>query len=224
VTVLTATANHGLLLKLNAPNNPPYWNEARRHLLAVDPDLGKIIKKCGPGKLVARNDGFFSLARSIVGQQISVKAAQSIWNKLEQEVGKISPERVIQKTASELRGCGVTRQKSGYLLDLACHFTKGNLGKQNWEELDDDEVKSVVTQIKGIGPWTAEMFLMFHLLRPDVLPVGDVGIQNAMKLHFNEDKEMTAGEMISRAEPWRPWRSVASWYLWRSLDPVTVDY
>jgi len=210
--------------KLNKPSNPPYWNKARRHLLAVDPALGKIIKRCGREKLVARNDGFFSLARSIVGQQISVKAAQSIWNKLEQEIGEISPERIIKKTALELRKCGVTRQKANYLLDLSHHFMEGNLKEQNWRELDDDEVKSLVTQIKGIGPWTAEMFLMFHLLRPDILPVGDVGIQKAMKLHFNEDKQMTAEEMISRAEPWRPWRSVASWYLWRSLDPLPVDY
>jgi len=183
-----------------------------------------VIRKCGRGKLVARNDGFFSLARSIVGQQISVKAAQSIWNKLEQKVGGISPERVIQRTALELRECGVTRQKSTYLLDLAHHFTEGNLAEQNWEELNDSEVKNLITRVKGIGPWTAEMFLMFHLLRPDILPVGDVGIQNAMKLHFNENKQMTAQQMISRAEPWRPWRSVASWYLWRSLDPLPVDY
>ncbi|MEE2694504.1 MAG: DNA-3-methyladenine glycosylase [Pseudomonadota bacterium] len=210
--------------KLNKSSNPPYWDKARRHLLAVDPVLATIIKKCGPGKLVARNDGFFSLARSIVGQQISVKAAQSIWNKLEQEVGVISPERLMGKTGLELRKCGVTRQKSAYLLDLAHHFTKGSLREQNWEDLDDDQVANQVTQVKGIGPWTAEMFLMFHLLRPDILPVGDVGIQNAMKLHFNQDKQMTAEEIIARAEPWRPWRSVASWYLWRSLDPLPVDY
>ena len=210
--------------KVQKSSNPPYWNKARRHLLAADPALATIIKKCGQGKLVARNDGFFSLARSIVGQQISVKAAQSIWGKLEQEVGEISPERVIKRTALELRKCGVTRQKSQYLLDLAHHFTIGNLGKQNWTDLDDHQVKSLVTQIKGVGPWTAEMFLMFHLLRPDILPTGDVGIQKAMKLHFNQNKKMTAEEMIARAEPWRPWRSVASWYLWRSIDPLPVDY
>ena len=210
--------------KLHKSANPTYWNKARRHLLSADPALGMVIRKCGRGKLVARNDGFFSLARSIVGQQISVKAAQSIWNKLEQKVGGISPERVIQRTALELRECGVTRQKSTYLLDLAHHFTEGDLREQNWEELNDNEVKNLITRVKGIGPWTAEMFLMFHLLRPDILPVGDVGIQNAMALHFNQNKQMTAQEMISRAESWRPWRSVASWYLWRSLDPLPVDY
>tara|TARA_A100001037_G_scaffold264945_1_gene256119 strand:+ start:2858 stop:3505 length:648 start_codon:yes stop_codon:yes gene_type:complete len=210
--------------KLRKSSNPPYWNRARRHLLAEDPALAMVIKKCGRGRLVPRNDGFFSLARSIVGQQISVKAAQSIWNKLEQKVGKISPEHMIQQTALELRECGVTRQKSVYLLDLAHHFTEGNLRNQNWADLNDSQVKNLLTRVKGIGPWTAEMFLMFHLLRPDILPVGDVGIQNAMKLHFNKNKQMTPQEMISRAEPWRPWRSVASWYLWRSLDPLPVDY
>ena len=148
-----------------------------------------IIKKCGQGKLVARNDGFFSLARSIVGQQISVKAAQSIWGKLEQEVGEISPERVIKRTALELRKCGVTRQKSQYLLDLAHHFTIGNLGKQNWTDLDDHQVKSLVTQIKGVGPWTAEMFLIFYLARPNILPRGDIGIRNSLINLYGENNK-----------------------------------
>ena len=192
--------------------------------MAADPKLGLVITNCGPGKLRARDDAFFSLARSIVGQQISVKAAQSIWDKLEKNLGKVTAQNVSGRTTLELRKNGVTRQKSAYLVDLAHHFLEGNLDKQDWQKLSDDEVIGLVTKIKGIGPWTAQMFLIFHLLRPDVLPLGDIGIQKAMALHFNGGERMTEQGMTDRAEPWRPWRSVASWYLWRSLDPLPVDY
>ena len=210
--------------KSNSRLHPRFWAKARQHLLAADPALGLVITKCGSGKLLARDDAFFSLARSIVGQQISVKAAQSIWNKLEKNLGVVTADNVSDRTTSELRKSGVTRQKSGYLIDLAHHFLEGNLQKQDWQKLSDEEVISLVSQIKGIGPWTAQMFLIFHLLRPDVLPLGDIGIQKAMGLHFNGGDRMTPQEMTNRAEPWRPWRSVASWYLWRSLDPLPVDY
>ena len=210
--------------KSNSRLHPRFWTKACQHLLAADPALGLVITKCGSGKLLARDDAFFSLARSIVGQQISVKAAQSIWDRLEKNLGGVTADNVSARTTSELRKSGVTRQKSGYLIDLAHHFLEGNLQKQDWQKLSDEEVISLVSQIKGIGPWTAQMFLIFHLLRPDVFPLGDIGIQNAMGLHFNAGDRMTAQEMTDRAEPWRPWRSVASWYLWRSLDPLPVDY
>jgi len=210
--------------KSNRRLHPPYWAKARQYLIAEDSALGLVITKCGPGKLLARDDAFFSLARSIVGQQISVKAAQSIWDRLEQNLGGVTPNNVSGRTTPELRKFGVTRQKSGYLIDLAHHFLAGDLQKQDWQKLSDEEVIGLVSQIKGIGPWTAQMFLIFHLLRPDVLPLGDIGIQKAMGLHFNGGDRMTAEEMTNRAEPWRPWRSVASWYLWRSLDPLPVDY
>ena len=210
--------------KSNSRLHPRFWAKARQHLLAADPVLGLVITKCGSGKLLARDDAFFSLARSIVGQQISVKAAQSIWNKLEKNLGVVTADNVSSRTTSELRKSGVTRQKSGYLIDLAHHFLEGNLQEQDWQKLSDEEVISLVSQIKGIGPWTAQMFLIFHLLRPDVLPLGDIGIQKAMGLHFNGGDRMTPQEMTNRAEPWRPWRSVASWYLWKSLDPLPVDY
>jgi DNA-3-methyladenine glycosylase II len=210
--------------KSNSQLHPPFWTKARQHLLAADPVLGLVITKCGSGKLRARDDAFFSLARSIVGQQISVKAAQSIWDRLEKNLGGVTADNVSGRTTSELRKSGLTRQKSGYLIDLAHHFLEENLHKQDWQKLNDEEVVTLVSQIKGVGPWTAQMFLIFHLLRPDVLPLGDIGIQNAMALHFNGGGRMTAQGMTDQAEPWRPWRSVASWYLWRSLDPLPVDY
>jgi len=208
----------------NAISGPRFWVKARRHLVQADPVLAKIVKSCGRAQLVPRNDAFFSLARSIVGQQISVKAAQSIWNKLVNELGDITVKKVASASQEQLRGCGITRQKSGYLMDLAMHFQNNKLDTKSWHKLDDEQVIKDLIQVKGIGRWTAEMFLIFHLLRPDVLPLGDIGIQRAMRLHFNCGETMSDDEMISKAEPWRPWRSVAVWYLWRSLDPEPVDY
>ena len=208
----------------NATSGPPFWAKARRHLIQTDPVLAQIVKSCGRAQLVPRNDAFFSLARSIVGQQISVKAAQSIWDKLANELGAVTVKKVASANHNRLRGCGITRQKSGYLLDLAAHFQNDKLDTKGWRKLDDEQVIKDLIQVKGIGRWTAEMFLIFHLLRPDVLPLGDIGIQRAMRLHFNGGKTMSDDAMISKAEPWRPWRSVAVWYLWRSLDPEPVDY
>ena len=209
---------------LDATSSPLFWAEARRHLMRADPVLAQIIKSCGRAQLAPRNDAFFSLARSIVGQQISVKAAQSIWDRLVNELGNITIQKVGSANQEQLRGCGITRQKSGYLLDLAMHFQNDKLDTTRWHKLDDEEVIKDLIQVKGIGRWTAEMFLIFHLLRPDVLPLGDIGVQRAMRLHFNRGETMSADAMILKAEPWRPWRSVAVWYLWRSIDPAPVDY
>ena len=205
-------------------SRPPFWLKARRHLIGADPMLSAIIKCCASEHLLPRNDAFFSLARSIVGQQISVKAAQSIWNRLVEELGGMNVVKVASTNSERIRSCGVTRQKSAYLLDLAQHFQDGKLETQSWKRLDDEHVIKDITQVKGVGRWTAEMFLIFHLLRPDVLPLGDIGIQKAMRLHFNDGDPMSEDAMTARAEPWRPWRSVAVWYLWRSLDPQPVDY
>ena len=208
----------------DALSRPPFWLNARHHLLGSDPVLAKIIENCGSKQLVPRNDAFFSLARSIVGQQISVKAAQSIWDRVVKELGGMTVRKVATANQERLRRCGITRQKSGYLLDLAKRFQDGKLDTKGWHRLDDEQVVTNLIQVKGIGRWTAEMFLIFHLLRPDVLPLGDIGIQRAMRLHFNDGDTMSEDAMTVRAEPWRPWRSVAVWYLWRSLDPQPVDY
>ena len=209
---------------LDATSGPLFWAQARRHLIQADPALAEIIQSCGRAQLAPRNDAFFSLARSIVGQQISVKAAQSIWDRLVNELGTITVQKVILSNQEQLRSCGITRQKSGYLLDLAIHFQNDKLDTKLWHKLDDEEVIKDLIQVKGIGRWTAEMFLIFHLLRPDVLPLGDIGVQRAMRLHFNRGETMSADAMILKAEPWRPWRSVAVWYLWRSIDPEPMDY
>ena len=202
----------------------PYWSEARRELTGADPVLGKLIARAGDAMLRPRHDPFFSLSRSIVGQQISVKAAESVWQKMLGRLGEVSPATMSGQDVEILRQCGLSRQKAAYLLSLAGHFLDGSLQQEQWQAMDDESVIDRLVQVKGIGRWTAEMFLIFHLLRPDVLPVDDIGIQKAIANHFNDGIRPKAKEMIAIAEPWRPWRSVASWYLWRSLDAVPVEY
>ena len=201
-----------------------YWEEAQRALAAADPTLGKVIKLAGDSILRPRHDPFFSLSRSIVGQQISVKAAESVWQKMLAHVGEITPKAVSGENEDSLRECGLSRPKARYILSLAEHFIDGSLQQEQWSEMDDEAVIERLVQVKGIGRWTAEMFLIFHLLRPDVLPVDDIGIQKAIGNHFNGGVRPDPKEMVAIAEPWRPWRSVASWYLWRSLDAVPVEY
>ena len=202
----------------------PYWSEARRELTGADPVLGKLIARAGDAMLRPRHDPFFSLSRSIVGQQISVKAAESVWQKMLGRLGEVSPATMSVQDVESLRQCGLSRQKAAYLLSLAGHFLDGSLQQEQWQAMDNESVIDRLVQVKGIGRWTAEMFLIFHLLRPDVLPVDDIGIQKAIANHFNDGIRPKAKEMIAIAEPWRPWRSVASWYLWRSLDAVPVEY
>ena len=203
---------------------PPYWNKARRHLKAADDVMAALIKDSRAAALRPRDDPFFSLARSIVGQQISVKAAESVWGKLEDAAGDITPGNVTDLGADRLRACGVTRMKAGYLMSLSGHFLDGSLDVPSCKKLADEAVIEQLTQVKGIGRWTAEMFLIFYLQRPDVLPLGDIGVQRAIGNHYNGGERPDAETMRRFAEPWRPWRSVAVWYLWRSLDAVPVDY
>lgn len=200
------------------------WSEARRHLQHSDSKLAEIIQDAGEAVLKPRNDAFYSLSRSIVGQQVSARASQTIWNRLVAASGEITPAAVADQTLESLRRCGLSQRKAEYLLNLADHFIHGGLGGAGWDQMDDEAVIERLMLVKGIGRWTAQMFLIFHLARPDVLPVADIGIQRAMAVHFNSGVRPEPEEMHRIAAPWKPWRSVASWYLWRSLDPVPVEY
>ena len=202
----------------------PYWGEACRTLANTDPVLAMMIEAAGGATLRPRRDPFFSLARSIVGQQISVKAAESVWQKLIDQVQTMAPQAVAAHDEDSLRACGLSRQKALYMISLAQHFLDGSLALDKWPDMDDEAVIKELTQVKGIGRWTAEMFLIFHLVRPDVLPVADIGIQKAMRNHYTNGEKPNADRMLAIAEPWRPWRSVAVWYLWRSLDAIPVEY
>ena len=208
----------------HTPHPVAYWHQACETLQRADPILGEIIRAHEGAMLEPRDDAFFSLARSIVGQQISVKAAASVWARFEVEVQEVTPRAVARKDVDALRGCGFSRAKARYVLSLAEHFINGRLREMSWDEMDDEAVIQDLTQVKGIGRWTAEMFLMFHLLRPDVLPVGDLGLQHAIGNDYLDGEKPTREQMIAIAEPWRPYRSVATWFLWRRLDAVPVNY
>jgi DNA-3-methyladenine glycosylase II len=212
---------------------PAYWDEARAALARRDRVLGKLIRRYPDIHLQRRSDPFTTLARAIVGQQISVKAADTIWQRLVVLVApgpqrrafpKLAPVAVTAAPLDALRGCGLSQRKAEYLTDLAGHFTSGSLEPRRWKKMDDEALIAALVGVKGIGRWTAEMFLIFHELRPDVLPVDDIGLQRAIGLHYHAGERPTAAAMRELAVAWQPWRSVATWYLWRSLDPVPVEY
>jgi DNA-3-methyladenine glycosylase II len=205
-------------------NPPDYWKQATRELAAADPVMRNLVKNSKGLTLRSRGDAFNTLARSIVGQQISVKAAQSVWNKLIAAVPAMHPEAVRGHDAEALRACGLSRGKVIYLHDLAHHFAEGKLSVGRWDEMSDEELITELTQVRGIGRWTAEMFLIFYMMRPDVLPLDDIGLQNAVSRLYYKGKPRTRKQLITFAKRWAPWRSVATWYMWRSLDPVPVEY
>jgi DNA-3-methyladenine glycosylase II len=203
---------------------PEYWEQASRELADRDAVLRGLIERYRGLALASRGDAFTTLARSIVGQQISVKAAQSVWERLAASVGEVSPTSVSRARKPALRRSGLSGQKASYLKDLAAKFLDGTLDATHWHALDDEVLIAELTQVKGIGRWTAEMFLMFHLVRPDVLPLADLGLQRAMRLHYNRGRVLSVARMRRIGAAWAPWRSVATWYLWRSLDPIPVEY
>ena len=202
---------------------PDYWNKAKKHLTKQCPIMGKLIKQYAGEGLTARGDGFFTLARSIVGQQISVKAADAIWGRLAATVNPLTPETIFATPDETLRTCGLSTSKIAYLKNIALFFIESNM-PAHWDNHSDEEVIAALTTIKGVGSWTAEMFLIFHLLRPDVLPLKDLGLLKAIDLHYTGGKRLTNKEYQAIAAPWAPYRSVATWYLWRALDPVPVEY
>jgi DNA-3-methyladenine glycosylase II len=203
---------------------PRYWPEAKAQLARRDKVLRRIIRVHPDASLRTRGDAFQTLARSIVGQQISVKAAQTVWDRFAAKVERVSPAHVASLSDEAMRAAGLSRQKIAYLKDLALRFDSGEVNPRRWTRMSDERVIEDLTRVKGLGRWTVEMFLIFHLMRPDVLPVGDLGLQRAMERHYNEGDPLTRDEMRNIGAAWRPWASVATWYLWRSLDPVPVEY
>lgn len=204
---------------------PDYWDTAVAHLMRRDRIMKKLIPKFPNISLVSRGNPFMTLARSIVGQQISVKAAESVWQRLLLECGKRPTPASIQKAGVEkLRAAGLSGRKAEYILDLSTHFSEKLVHPKKWATMDDESVIAELTTIRGIGRWTAEMFLIFNLQRPDVLPLDDVGLLNAISLHYFSGEPVSRFEAREVAQGWQPWSTVATWYLWRSLDPVPVEY
>jgi len=207
---------------------PTYWDDACRHLSKRDRVMRKLIPKFGEGRLQSRGDAFTTLARSIVGQQISVKAAQSVWHKfvaLMSEPGThLAPAAVMALEVDTMRGAGLSARKVEYLRDLAQHFDSGAVHVQQWHDMDDEAIIEELVAIRGIGRWTAEMFLIFHLMRPNVLPLDDVGLIKGISLNYFSGEPVSRAEAREVGDAWAPYRSVATWYLWRSLDPLPVEY
>ena len=203
---------------------PEYWDHACAELVRSDRIMKKLIPQFGPVHLVTRGDPFVTLARSIVGQQISVKAAQAVWDRVEGACKKLSPSQFVKVGADRLLDCGLSKRKCEYILDLAEHFVSGALHVDTWASMDDEAVIAELTQIRGIGRWTAEMFLIFNLLRPDVLPLDDLGLIRAISVNYFSGEPVTRSEAREVAANWEPWRTVATWYMWRSLDPLPVEY
>ena len=203
---------------------PEYWDEACQALQKRDRILRKIIPQYAEFRLQGRREPFMTLARAIVGQQISVKAADAVWGRVEQACGKVRPGQVLELGAAGLREAGVSQRKAEYLADLARHFEEKLVHPRSWAAMDDEAIIAELTAIRGIGRWTAEMFLIFNLHRPDVLPLDDLGLLKAISTHYFSGEPVSRFEAREVAEAWRPWSTVATWYLWRSLDPVPVEY
>lgn len=198
---------------------PAYWAEAKAALMERDRILNKLIPQIGDLHLRGHPDPFTTLARSIVGQQVSPKAADAAWARLQSICPKLSPAQVIKAGAAELSGCGLSKRKTEYILDLADHFKAKRVHADLWSQMDDEAVIAELVQIRGISRWTAEMFLIFNLLRPNVLPLDDPGLIQGISQNYFSGEPVSRSDAREVAANWEPWRTVATWYLWRSLDP-----
>jgi DNA-3-methyladenine glycosylase II len=207
---------------------PDYWDDACKHLTRRDRVMRKLIPRFSDARLQSRGDAFTTLARSIVGQQISVKAAQSVWERfaalMPEPPTRLLPGSVLALEPATLRGAGLSARKVEYLADLARHFHQGQVHVAQWRKMDDEAIIEELVAIRGIGRWTAEMFLIFHLMRPNVLPVDDLGLIKGISVNYFSGEPVTRAEAREVGEAWAPYRSVATWYIWRSLDPLPVEY
>ena len=203
---------------------PPYWAEARKQLMKKDRVLKRLIPQLGEAALQSRGDAFTTLARSIVGQQISVKAAQTVWDRFAALPAAMAPAPVLALALEAMRAAGLSARKAEYLHDLARHFAAGQLHSDDWPQMSDEAVIAELMAIRGVGRWTAEMFLIFHLQRPNVLPLDDAGLIHGISRNYFSGDPVSRNEAREVAEAWKPWCSVATWYIWRSLAPLPVAY
>ena len=203
---------------------PAYWAEACKHLVKKDRVMKRLIPQFGDAALQTRRDAFTTLARSIVGQQSSVKAAQAVWERFAALSRTLSPAHVLKLKVDDMRAAGLSARKIDYLVDLALQFDNGKLHVKDWESMDDEAIIAELVDIRGIGRWTAEMFLIFYLQRPNVLPLDDPGLITGISQNYFSGEQVSRSDAREVAEAWKPWCSVATWYIWRSLDPApTAD-
>ena len=202
---------------------PKYWDQGKKYLSKKDKILGKLIKKY-KGNLKTRSDPFFSLCKSIVGQQISVQAASSVWKKLETKAKKIHPKNIYKLTPKQLASCGLSRQKISYLKILAKKFLNKELDIKKLKKMNDQDAIKYLVQVKGIGVWTAEMFLFFNQMRPDIFPVQDIGLLRGISNNYKTKYPPSPSQLKKFKQKWSPYCTVATWYLWRSIDPEPIQY
>ncbi len=203
---------------------PDYWAQACQHLIKKDRVMKRLIPQFGDACLQSRGDAFVTLARSIVGQQISVKAAQTVWDRFSALPKKITPANVLKLKVDDMRAAGLSVRKVEYIVDLALHFSSKQVLESQWTSMEDDAIIDELVAIRGIGRWTAEMFLMFYLMRPNVLPLDDVGLINGISRNYFSGEPVSRSDAREVAQAWQPYCTVATWYIWRSLDPVPVAY
>ena len=197
------------------------WDKAVTDLSKNDDIIGKIITDYPKERMEMKNDTLHTLVRSVVGQQISVRAADAIWNRLDEACNNsITENNLLKLSIEDMRKTGLSNTKSNYIMNIV----NANLSELDWEDMNDEEVSNELCKIKGIGPWTADMFLIFRLGRTNILPLGDIGLVNAINLHYNNKEKLSKEELMKFKEKWSPWCSIATWYMWRSLDPVPVEY
>ena len=214
------------IVKSESPEvlTPHYWDDACKHLVKKDRVMKRLIPQFGDACLTTRGDAFTTLARSIVGQQISVKAAQTVWDRFALLPRKMTSANVLKLKVDDMRAAGLSARKVEYLVDLALHFDSGALHVKDWQAMDDDAIIAELIAIRGIGRWTAEMFLIFHMMRPNVLPLDDVGLINGISKSYFSGEAVSRSDAREVAAAWAPYCSVATWYIWRSLDPLPVEY
>jgi DNA-3-methyladenine glycosylase II len=216
------------MVKAPAAVTPAYWDDACKHLARRDRVMKKLIPQFGEARLQSRGDAFTTLARSIVGQQISTTAAQAVWERfaalMSAPPARLPPADVLKLKADAMRASGLSARKVEYLRDLATHFTQGQVHVRQWQQMDDEAIIEELVAIRGIGRWTADMFLIFHLMRPNVLPVDDLGLLKGISVNYFSGEPVTRAEAREVGDAWAPYRSVATWYIWRSLDPLPVEY
>jgi DNA-3-methyladenine glycosylase II len=203
---------------------PGYWEDACKHLSRKDRVMKRLIAQSDGASLQTRGDAFITLARSIVGQQISVAAAQKVWDRFVVLPRKMTAANVLKLKVDDMRGAGLSVRKVEYLVDLALHFDSGAIDVQAWLSMDDETIIAELVGIRGVGRWTAEMFLIFHLMRPNVLPLDDVGLINGISQNYFSGDVVSRSDARDVAVAWAPYCSVATWYIWRSLDPMPVAY
>ncbi len=203
---------------------PDYWAEACKHLVKKDRVLRRLIPQVGDVALYQRGDAFTTLARSIVGQQVSVASAQRVWDRLAALPRSMTPRSVLKLKVDDMRAAGLSARKVEYLVDLALHFDSGQLHVKQWDQMEDQAIVAELVAIRGISRWTADMFLIFHLARPNVLPLDDATLIQGISQHYFSGDPVSRSDAREVAQAWNPWCSVASWYIWRSLAPLPVDY